>query len=158
LATSSSSVLFKDLRKLISQQQDSASKELFDRLHNKPFWVWDIEEHKQEDIRTNGDCCFNHIIGLPQKDGVDKPLFDYEEIIFTCLADQNGSHSYNKNLWIKKAMELFKDTHLVKLELLSNATTIDSTLNYIKSKQKEQGESQKESPIDSTTTITNHVF
>ena len=31
-----------------------------------------------------------------------------------------------------QAMELFKDTHLVKLELLSNATTIDSALNYIR--------------------------
>jgi hypothetical protein len=30
-----------------------------------------------------------------------------------------------------QAMELFKDTHLVKLELLSNATTIDSALSYI---------------------------
>src|SRR5918911_502488 len=28
-----------------------------------------------------------------------------------------------------QAMELFKDTHLVKLELLSNATTIDSALH-----------------------------
>ena len=35
-------------------------------------------------------------------------------------------------------MELFKDTHLVKLELLSNATTIDRALNYIRSKQQEQ--------------------
>ncbi len=34
-------------------------------------------------------------------------------------------------------MELFKDTHLVKLELLSNATTIDSALHYIRSKQQE---------------------
>ncbi len=31
-----------------------------------------------------------------------------------------------------QAMELFKDIHLVKLELLSNATTIDSALNYIR--------------------------
>ena len=37
-----------------------------------------------------------------------------------------------------QAMELFKNTHLVKLELLSNATTIDSALNYIISKQQEQ--------------------
>jgi hypothetical protein len=37
-----------------------------------------------------------------------------------------------------QAMELFKDTHLVKLELLSNATTIDSALNYITSKQSQQ--------------------
>src|ERR671933_510334 len=33
------------------------------------------------------------------------------------------------------AIELFKDTHLIKLELLSNATTIDSALNYIRDKQ-----------------------
>jgi hypothetical protein len=37
-----------------------------------------------------------------------------------------------------QAMELFKDTHLVKLELLSNATTIDSALNYIRNKQQEK--------------------
>jgi hypothetical protein len=36
------------------------------------------------------------------------------------------------------AMELFKDTHLVKLELLSNATTIDSALSYIRNKQSQQ--------------------
>jgi transcriptional regulator len=36
------------------------------------------------------------------------------------------------------AMEVFKDTHLTKLDLLSNATTIDSALNYIRSKQQEQ--------------------
>jgi hypothetical protein len=57
-------------------------KSLFERLLNKLFWIWNVEEYKQEDIKTNGDCCFNHIIGLPQKDGVDKPLYDYERIIF----------------------------------------------------------------------------
>jgi predicted transcriptional regulator len=45
-----------------------------------------------------------------------------------------------------QAMELFKDTHLVKLELLSNATTIDSALNYIKNKQQQQ----KRLELDST--------
>jgi hypothetical protein len=45
------------------------------------------------------------------------------------------SHDNREKL---QAMELFKDTHLVKLELLSNATTIDSALNYIRSKQQEQ--------------------
>jgi hypothetical protein len=48
-----------------------------------------------------------------------------------------------------QAMELFKDTHLTKLELLSNATTIDSALNYIRSKQSQQGEKQKKS-LDSS--------
>ena len=37
-----------------------------------------------------------------------------------------------------QALQLLKDTHLVKLELLSNATTIDSALNYIRNKQQEQ--------------------
>ena len=49
-------------------------------------------------------------------------------------------------------MELFKDTHLVKLELLSNETTIDSALNYIRNKQKQEEEQHREFDIDSTTT------
>jgi hypothetical protein len=46
-----------------------------------------------------------------------------------------------------QAMELFKDTHLVKPELLSNATTIDGALNYIKSKRQVQ---KKHSSLDSS--------
>jgi hypothetical protein len=49
-------------------------------------------------------------------------------------------------------MELFKDTHLVKLELLSNATTIDSALNYIRNKQQQH----KHLSLDSTTTNDNN--
>jgi hypothetical protein len=72
-------IVFKDLQKLVSQQQgEGTRKELFQRLQGKPFWIWDKQLHKLEDIRTNGDCCFNHIIGLPQKDGVDEPLYDYQ--------------------------------------------------------------------------------
>jgi hypothetical protein len=46
-----------------------------------------------------------------------------------------------------QTMEIFKDTHLVKLELLSNATTIDSALTFIRSKQQEQ-----KKHLDSTST------
>ena len=49
-----------------------------------------------------------------------------------------------------QAMQLFKDTHLVKLELLSNATTIDSALNYIRNKQQEQQRQHKALAMDST--------
>jgi hypothetical protein len=49
-----------------------------------------------------------------------------------------------------QAMELFKDTHLVKLELLSNATTIDSALNFIRTKQSQQEQKKEhESNLDS---------
>jgi hypothetical protein len=48
-----------------------------------------------------------------------------------------------------QAIELFKDTHIVKLELLSNTTTIDSALNYIRNKQ-QQEQQQKCFSLDST--------
>jgi predicted transcriptional regulator len=47
-----------------------------------------------------------------------------------------------------QAMELFKDTHLVKLELLSNATTIDSALNYIRNRQQQEQHKGLASEID----------
>ena len=54
-------------------------------------------------------------------------------------------------------MELFKDTRLVKLELLSNATTIDSDLNYIRNKQQqEQAQHKKGQDLDSTRDGNNH--
>jgi hypothetical protein len=98
---------FKDLKKLLSLEATTAQQQsrLYEKLQNKPFWIWNIEEHKQEDIRTDGDCCFNHIIGLPSKDTVDKPLYDYEKIIFDCLVTQDDN-SNNKHLWIKKATGL----------------------------------------------------
>jgi hypothetical protein len=90
-------VTFKDLKKRVSLEATTQQQHrLTERLRNKPFWIWDIEEHKQEDIKTNGDCCFNHIIGLPQKDATDKPLYDYENIIFDSLVTQNGNN--NKHL------------------------------------------------------------
>lgn len=98
-------MVFKDLQKLVSHsQQQNRSKELFERVQDKPFWIWDIKEHKHED----GDCCFNHIIGLPQKDGTDKPIYDYEKIIFDALViqtgkDNNNSYSGSKHIWISNS-------------------------------------------------------
>jgi hypothetical protein len=101
---------FKDLKKKVSLEAATITQQQFrltERLQNKPFWIWDIQEYKQEDIRTKGLCCFNHVIGLPQKDGIDKPLYDYEKIIFDSFVTQNGNIScYGKHVWIKKATGL----------------------------------------------------
>ena len=55
---------FKDLKKRISsseqQQQQQQQTQSFDKLQNKPFWIWDQQQHRLEDIKTNGYCCFNH--------------------------------------------------------------------------------------------------
>jgi hypothetical protein len=103
---------FKDLRKraFIETQQHTI---LFERLRDKPFWLWNIEDHKTEDVRNKGDCCFNHIIGLPKKEGIEKPLFDYQKILYDALQipgynnflndDNNFKH---KHLWVKKATGL----------------------------------------------------
>jgi hypothetical protein len=31
------------------------------------FWIWNIDEHREEDIKQMGDCCFNQIISLLQE-------------------------------------------------------------------------------------------
>jgi hypothetical protein len=102
-------IVFKDLHKLVSQQQqDSTRKELFERLQGKPFWIWDKQLHKLEDIKTDGDCCFNHIVGLPTKEGKEKTIFDYEKILYDALLDNgNYTHAFkHKHLWVKKATGL----------------------------------------------------
>ena len=65
------SLTFKDLKKRISLELTQQESIFFERLQNKPFWIWNIEEHKQQDIDTNGDCCFNHIVGLPTKGRIE---------------------------------------------------------------------------------------
>jgi hypothetical protein len=80
-------------------------------LYNKPFWIWDVEEHKRGDVRTKGNCCFNHIIGLPTKEGMEKAIFDYEKILYDSLLDNDYSnilhHTFkHKHLWVKKATGL----------------------------------------------------
>src|SRR5437867_2455633 len=106
--------MFKDLQKLVQQQeqqQTDSNHEIFERLRDKPFWVWNLEEHIQEDIRTKGECCFNHIIGLPTKRGIEKPMFDYEKILHDSLLIPHNQNPLNyafknKHLWVKKATGL----------------------------------------------------
>jgi hypothetical protein len=59
---------FKDLQKLVQSQDPEQHSHNYEDW-DKPFWIRDPKQHKLEDIRSKGDCCFNHIIGLPRKDG-----------------------------------------------------------------------------------------
>jgi hypothetical protein len=100
---------FKDLRKIVSLEITQQQYKIFQRLQGKPFWIWDKQQHKQEDIKTDGDCCFNHIIGLPTKEGEEKPLFDYEKILYDSILVNDVSNHNNfkhKHLWVKKATGL----------------------------------------------------
>jgi len=68
-------------------------------FHNKPFWINDIIAHETEFDRTGHRCCFNHIIGLPEKNGRPLSIFDYEIELTKYLK------AY-KNLWVKKSRGL----------------------------------------------------
>jgi hypothetical protein len=89
---------FKDLKKKLSIETQQRFQTL-EPLRSKPFWIWDVDSHRLENSRTSGKCCFNHIIGLPKKNGLETPIFDYERMIIDNLTS-------TKQLWIKKATGL----------------------------------------------------
>jgi hypothetical protein len=60
-------------------------------LRELPFYDWN-------DF-TNAPRNFNHVIGLPEKNGQAFPLFDYEQLLFDTLQQ-------HKHIWIKKATGL----------------------------------------------------
>jgi hypothetical protein len=84
-------VTFKDLQRVIESESGSSSKTaesnqiLLQKLRGKPFWEWGKKEHRQLDITHNGMCCMQHIIGLPKKNGIEYPLFDYQKMLLDAL-------------------------------------------------------------------------
>jgi 16S rRNA G966 N2-methylase RsmD len=98
---------WKELKRFISDNNNNEEKEEEVKLQSErfrifrdpPFWISKIEEHKKADIANNGKCCFNHIIGLPMKDAIDKPIFDYEMQLVNAL-------DINKSVFVKKASQL----------------------------------------------------
>jgi hypothetical protein len=43
-----SQVTFKDLQRRVSSETTKQRSRLFERLHNKPFWIRNIDEHRRE--------------------------------------------------------------------------------------------------------------
>jgi hypothetical protein len=93
-----------------SFNSETKSSELVSDLSifkDKPFWIWDKEKHKLEYLIENGSCCFNHIIGLPVKNDKQFPIFDYQELIFNAIEN-------NQNIWIKKARGIGVTTFIIR--------------------------------------------
>jgi len=89
------------------------------------------------------------------KDSINEYLTEWlPEQYSVCLSalDTILRHAYNilenanDNREKLQAMELFKDTHMTKLQLLSNAVTIDHALRYVHQKQQHQEQEQQEQP------------
>ena len=69
------------------QQTTSANSE-WKIFRYKPFWIDDPIKHEQAFDIAAGNCCFNHIVGLPTKKWKKYPLFDYEHNLIKVLQTQ----------------------------------------------------------------------
>jgi hypothetical protein len=97
---------FKDLQKLVESQSQQSGPELT-IPKEIPFWIFDKEQHRLEDIRTKGQCCFWHIIKPPQKDGRDMPVLPYQRTLYEAL--QNHKH-----IWCLKSRGIGVTTFLLR--------------------------------------------
>lgn len=124
---------FKELRTQLSKLQQSSDFILY-QLRNQPFWIWDQKEHLREYTRTNGDCCFNHVAGLPKKDKKEFSLFDYEKFLYDSLLISDFNNPLrqdfkHKHLWVKKATALGITEFILRMMawLCTRYTTFDGS-------------------------------
>jgi hypothetical protein len=89
-------VTLRELRKRLQQTQQSTEdpglEQLVARIRNKPFYNWFERSHKPKYIDNDcstKNCCFNHIIGLPEKKGKRYALFDYENQVIRALTESD---------------------------------------------------------------------
>lgn len=136
---------FKEIRTQLDKVQPSLENyQVFEILQNKPFWIWNKDQHIQDDILTNGNCCFNHITGLPIKNRKEYPIFEYEKLVYDTIEQ-------NQNIWIKKARGLGVTTFLIRYlvwKILSSSEldgkaifivsgTREEFANYVKKKMEQ---------------------
>src|SRR5262245_12658742 len=86
------------------QLEKELPKEYSDKLKlfwGKPFWIEDPQQHEEEYDALEGQCCFNHIIGLPYKDFKPKPIFPFQLDLFK--KQFRGVTRKSRNLALLKA-------------------------------------------------------
>jgi hypothetical protein len=89
-------------QKLRAAQQQTSSSSNIKQLEGLPFWIWDKAQHRRQAASTNGNCCFQHVVGLPTKDKKEYPLFDYEKILYDTLMSVDKRFK-DKHLWVLKS-------------------------------------------------------
>jgi hypothetical protein len=84
----------------------SEHKDSLEVFKDKPFWIWDQQEHNKQFIASEGKCCHVDILGRPQKDAVDFPIFDYEKLIYDAVEQ-------NQSVWILKSRGIGLSTFML---------------------------------------------
>src|SRR5437762_1928964 len=64
--------------------QTEQHKQFYLMCKNISFYLWDIPTDRHDQLAKHLDarCCFNHLIGLPMKQGVKHQMYDYERRIY----------------------------------------------------------------------------
>jgi hypothetical protein len=136
---------WKEARKRMQSEQqqeiqDSKMEELKRRLAGKPFWSQypKNKNHNHIGKRSNSiktDCCFNFIIGLPEKGGKSYDLFDYEMMILRAL--EEPSYINNREPTEEERQQF--DKRLLDVEGLPKLKqdSITNTTQQIKSERTE---------------------
>jgi hypothetical protein len=86
-------VTIKDLQRIVLSSEQTAGdspamQDLMQKVRDRPFYIWAKEKHEsyqKPNSELKGRCCFNHIIGLPLKNGKPQPLWDYQDFIYRAL-------------------------------------------------------------------------
>ncbi len=119
---------------IFDQSKDSLSIFL-----DKPFWTWDQSLHWKQYVKTNGHCCFNHLISLPTKDDKQYQLFNFQALIFNTV-------ERNQNVWIKKARGIGITTFMLRYlawKILSSSELDDKLILIISGNREEFSENIK---------------
>jgi hypothetical protein len=101
---------------------------------DKPFWC---EDDKFTGFR---DCCFNHMIGLPVKNGIQHPIYDYELEFIKAIED-------NQHTWCKKARGIGATEMLIRYlswKALSSNELKDKTIFIVAGTREEFANEIKE--------------
>jgi hypothetical protein len=84
----------------IDERIHGITPDIAELLSSLPFWINYKGEHIQQALQTKEKCCFNHLVGLPTKQGKQYPLFDYEtDLLFP-------SYEQHDRIWILKSRGL----------------------------------------------------
>ena len=119
-------------RRLQQQQRESLSSNSFDfKILQKPFWIWNQKEHLVLAKESDGQCCWNHIVGLPVKGKKEYPIFDYEKELFDTLLfpvanNPNNHKGKHKHLWVKKSTGLGVTEFMLRMMAWLCTSTVDN--------------------------------
>ena len=101
--------LHQKLRQSQHQQRNpfQSSCDITAILRDKPFWIWNKQEHLKAAVETNQQCYAQHILGLPRKNDKAFPLFDYQKLIFDAIEN-------NQNIFILKSRGIGVTTFMIR--------------------------------------------